>query len=183
MPEGKSQKRSNLINVGRITTVFGVKGWLKIHSATQPMDNICHYSPWWLKTRHGVKQVEIDDFKPHGQNMVVHIKGVDDRDEAKEWCQVDIAVERDQIPDLETGDFYWFQLQGLKVVSIYDGQEVILGKVSHLLETGANDVLVVKGDIDSLDEVERLIPYVPEQYIKDVDLDNQTIKVDWDPEF
>jgi 16S rRNA processing protein RimM len=183
VPEGKSQKRSNLINVGRITTVFGVKGWLKIHSATQPMDNICHYSPWWLKTRHGVKQVEIDDFKPHGQNMVVHIKGVDDRDEAKEWCQVDIAVERDQIPDLETGDFYWFQLQGLKVVSIYDGQEVILGKVSHLLETGANDVLVVKGDIDSLDEVERLIPYVPEQYIKDVDLDNQTIKVDWDPEF
>ena len=183
MPEGKSQKRSNLINVGRITTVFGVKGWLKIHSATQPMDNICHYSPWWLKTRHGVKQVEIDDFKPHGQNMVVHIKGVDDRDEAKELCQVDIAVERDQIPDLETGDFYWFQLQGLQVISIYDGQEVVLGKVSHLLETGANDVLVVKGDIDSLDETERLIPYVPEQYITDVDLINQTIKVDWDPEF
>lgn len=163
--------------------MFGVKGWLKIHSATQPMDNICHYSPWWLKTRHGVKQVEIDDFKPHGQNMVVHIKGVDDRDEAKELCQVDIAVERDQIPDLETGDFYWFQLQGLQVISVYDGQEVVLGKVSHLLETGANDVLVVKGDADSLDETERLIPYVPEQYIKDVDLDNQTIKVDWDPEF
>jgi 16S rRNA processing protein RimM len=71
----------------------------------------------------------------------------------------------------------------LQVISIYDDQEVVLGKVSHLLETGANDVLVVKGDVDSLDETERLIPYVPEQYIKDVDLDNQTIKVDWDPEF
>ncbi len=163
--------------------MFGVKGWVKVHSATQPMDNICHYSPWWLKTRHGVKQVEIEDFKPHGQNMVVHIKGIDDRDAARELCQIDIAVERDQIPDLEAGDYYWYQLQDLKVISIYAGQETILGRVSHILETGANDVLVVKGDADSIDQSERLVPYVPDQYVKSVDLNSQTITVDWDPDF
>lgn len=176
-------KRSNLINVGRITTVFGVKGWVKIHSATEPRENICSYHPWWLKTRHGVKQVEIDEFKLHGDGLVAHIKGIDDRDAAREICQVDIAVEIQQMPDLDNGEYYWHQLVGLTVISVFEGSEVDLGKVLRLLETGANDVLVVKGGVDSLDQQERLIPYVPDQYVLNVDLEQQQIRVDWDPDF
>ena len=175
--------KSNLVNVGRITTVYGVKGWVKIHSNTEPRENILQYQPWWLKTRHGVKPVEIDAGRQHGQGIVAHIVGVDDRDKAREYCQIDIAVERDQLPALEDDEYYWHQLEGLTVISEFDGNEYNLGEVSKLIETGANDVLVVKGKETSLDRNERLLPYVPGQFIKSIDLDAGEIRVDWDPEF
>jgi 16S rRNA processing protein RimM len=178
-----TQKKSNLVSVGRITTVFGVKGWLKVHSNTEPAESILDYSPWWLKTRHGVKQVEIDEGRPHGNAFVVHIKGLDDRDLARDYCQVDIAVERDQMPELADGEFYWHQLEGLTVISDFEGRAIRLGKVQRLMETGANDVLVIKGDADSVDQDERLVPYIPEQFVKSIDLAAGEIIVDWDPDF
>lgn len=174
---------SNLVNIGRITTVYGVKGWVKIHSSTEPRENILRYQPWWLKTSHGVKAVEIDAGRQHGQGLVAHIKGVDDRDKAREFCQLDIAVERDQLPALEEDEFYWHQLEGLTVISEFEGGEYNLGRVVKLIETGANDVLVVKGGGNSLDRKERLVPYVPGQFIKSIDLDAGEMRVDWDPEF
>lgn len=178
-----AKKRSNLIDVGRITTVFGVKGWLKIHSDTQPMENIFSYNPWWLKTRHGVKAVEVEEFRPHGKGLVALIKGIDDRDMAKELCQINIAVERAQLPNLDAGDFYWHQLEGLVVISEFEGQVSRLGLVDRMLETGANDVLVVKGDAESIDLNERLVPYIPDQFVKAIDLEAGEIRVDWDPAF
>lgn len=180
--DGK-QKPSNLIDVGRISSVFGVKGWVKIHSQTEPPENIFNYNPLWLKTKHGVKAVEVDDQRPHGKILVAHIKGVDSRDQAEALCQVTVAVEKDQLPQLDAGDFYWHQLIGLRVVSEFDGNSVLLGNVTRLLETGANDVLVVLGNSESIDQNERLIPYIPDQFIKTIDIDEGVIKVDWDPEF
>lgn len=176
-------KRSNLITVGRLTGVFGIKGWLKVKSFTSPEENLVEYSPWWLKTRHGVKAVEIDQYQRHSSGLVVHIKGVDDRDLAAQYALVDVAVERSQLPDLEDGEFYWHQLVGLQVVSVFDGTETVLGEVSKLLETGANDVLVVQATDASVDDRERLIPYVPGQFVRKVDLGAGLIQVDWDPEF
>ncbi len=178
-----ANKRSNLIDVGRITTVFGVKGWLKIHSETQPMENIFSYNPWWLKTRHGVKAVEVEEFRPHGKGLVALLKGIDDRDMAQELCQVTIAVERAQLPELDAGEYYWHQLEGLVVISEFEGQITRLGLVERILETGANDVLVVKGDADSVDLNERLVPYIPGQFVKTVDLEAGEMRVDWDPAF
>jgi len=180
---GNAKQRSNLVDVGRITTVFGVKGWLKIHSDTQPLENIFSYNPWWLKTRHGVKAVEVEEFRPHGKGLVALIKGIDDRDLAQELCQVNIAVEREQMPQLDAGEFYWHQLEGLVVISEFEGQVSRLGLVDRILETGANDVLVVKGDADSIDLNERLVPYIPDQFVKAIDLDAGEIRVDWDPAF
>jgi len=180
---GNAKQRSNLVDVGRITTVFGVKGWLKIHSDTQPLENIFSYNPWWLKTRHGVKAVEVEEFRPHGKGLVALIKGIDDRDLAQELCQVNIAVEREQMPQLDAGEFYWHQLEGLVVISEFEGQVSRLGLVDRILETGANDVLVVKGDADSIDLNERLVPYIPDQFVKTIDLDAGEIRVDWDPAF
>ncbi len=177
---------SNLLTVGRITGVFGIKGWVKIHSDTEPRENISGYSPWWLKTRHGVKPVEIDEVKIHGNGLIAHIKGVDDRSLAETYTKVDIAVERNQIPALDDGEYYWHQLVGLKVISEYGGKTQLLGTVHKLLATGANDVLVVKGDkaeLGSIDNKERLLPYVPEQFVISVDLSEGEIRVDWDPEF
>ncbi len=177
------KKKSNLVNAGQITTVFGVKGWLKVHSHTDPVESLLDYPTWWLKTSHGVKEVEITEGRPHGPGLVVHIKGIDDRDKARELSKVTIAIERDQMPDLGDGEFYWHQLVGLKVYSDYEGQSFFFGTVDKLLETGANDVLVVKACDGSMDDSERLIPYVPEQFITDIDLDKEEIRIAWDPEF
>ncbi len=165
--------------VGRITTVHGIKGWVKVHSFTQPEGNIVGYQPWWLKTTNGWQLIEIDQHRDTAKGMMVHLVGVDDRDEARQYCQRDIAVERTNLPALESGEYYWHQLQGLTVVTT---EGVRLGQVSSMMETGANDVLVVQGDADSLDQQERLIPYV-EQFVLGVDLDAREIKVDWDPDF
>jgi 16S rRNA processing protein RimM len=167
------------VTVGRITTVHGVRGWVKVHSFTEPEDNIVSYRRWWLKMPEGWRQLEIDQHRGSAKGLLVHLKGVDDRDVARLYCQRDIVVEKAEMPELAAGEYYWHQLEGLSVVTT---EGIRLGRVDKLMETGANDVLVVVGDVDSLDRQERLIPYV-EQFVLDVDLNARQIEVDWDPEF
>ena len=108
------------------------------------------------------------------------LAGVDDREIARQYCGMDIAIEKSLLPELGDGDFYWSQLEKLDVLT-ESGEK--LGKVSHLIATGSNDVLVVKGNADSIDRKERLIPYLPDQVVKEINLEEGTIRVDWDPEF
>lgn len=111
--------------------------------------------------------------------MIAHIKGVDDRDSAELLRGCDIAVPLSELPALDEGEYYWHQLEGLTVVS----RGSVLGRVDHLMETGSNDVLVVKPCEGSVDRRERLIPWVRGQYVISVDLERAVIEVDWDPEF
>jgi 16S rRNA processing protein RimM len=182
-PNAGSKTGSNLVAVGELAGAHGVKGWVKVKSSTEPEENIFSYSPWWLKTKHGVKKVEVDDASQRPQGLLAHIVGLDDRDEAAALNGVKIAVERSQLPELEAGEYYWHQLIGLTVISEYGGQKRRLGQVSKLLETGANDVLVVKGDEASIDDRERLIPYLPDRVVRSIDIEQGAMTVDWDPEF
>ncbi|WP_261843525.1 ribosome maturation factor RimM [Aliamphritea ceti] len=166
--------------VGRITTIYGVKGWVKIYSHTEPMESILDYSPWLLNRNGQWLPVKISDGKKHGKGLVAKLTGVDDREVARDYCGLDIAIETSLLPALDTGEFYWSQLEKLNVIT-ESGEQ--LGKVSHLIATGSNDVLVVKGNGQSIDRRERLIPYLPDQVIKEINLDEGTIRVDWDPEF
>ncbi len=174
---------STLITVGRLGAPYGVKGWLKLQSFTQPADNIVSYQPWYLKTRTGVAPMAVAELKPHADGLVVKIEGVDDREAASALTHGEIQVDAGQLPDLEAGDYYWHQLEGLKVISCYNGAELVLGVVNRLVETGANDVLVVKASKDSIDKRERWLPYQPGEVVKAVDLAAATLLVDWDPEF
>jgi len=168
--------------VGRITAVFGVRGWVKVFSYTEQVEAVFDYQPLWIDTAQGRQQLVVDDWKRHGDGLVVHIKGVDDRDLARAWCQQDILVAKTELPGLSSGDFYWHQLVGMSVISHFEGQTTRLGVVKSLLETGANDVLVIGGDAENIDREERLIPYA-EQFVTNIDLQTQTIDVIWDPEF
>ena len=157
--------------LGRVSGLFGVKGWVKVFSYTQPREAILEYDRWYLKQQGEWQAAAISEGKRHGKSVIVHLEGVDDRDEAAALVDCDIAVDRAAMPDADDGSYYWADLEGLKVVR-RDGTE--LGHVAYLMETGANDVLVVQG------EQERLIPFVHEKVILDVDLATGVISVDWD---
>lgn len=165
---------SRKLLVGRISGVFGVQGWVKVYSDTDPRDNIVHYPCWYLQRNGQWQAVEVEDGRLQGRLVVAKLRGVNDRDAALALRDVPIAIDRDELETLEEGEYYWADLIGLRVVTL-DG--VTLGRVERLIETGANDVLVVTG------ERERLIPYIREQVIDTIDLAVGEIRVDWDPDF
>ena len=162
------------ILLGHIAGVYGVQGWVKIYSHTKPVEQILQYSPWQLYIDGQWQTREIVNGRKHGKGVVVQLAGLNDRDEAKALNGTDIAIAREQLPPTEADEYYWTDLVGLNVVNT-EGLE--LGVVDHLFETGANDVMVVKG------EQEYLIPFVQPDYITDVDLQNRKITVYWLPEF
>lgn len=176
----KAYKTEDLTIVGQITSVYGVKGWLKVYSHTEPMDGIFDYKPWLIKRNGQWMPVTVEASRKHGKGLVVKLDKVDDRDVARQYCGIDIAIERSKLPQLEVGEYYWSQLERLTVYTLADQ---VLGKVSHLIETGSNDVLVVKGDDNSIDSRERMIPYLPDQVVKEINLETGSMRVDWDPEF
>ena len=172
---------SDALTVGKISTVHGVKGWVKVYSWTQPAENILQYQPWHLKGADGWEPVEITGQRLHGKGIVVQLAGESDRDRARErFVGRDIAVPRSVLPALDDGDFYWRDLVGLRV-RLEDGRDI--GKVVRMLETGANDVMVVRGDRHSIDGRERLIPWVPDVYVTNVNTAEGWLAVAWDPDF
>lgn len=166
--------RQDYIVIGKVAGVFGVKGWLKVQSFTEPRENLLSYKVWHLRKANDVKTLQLQSGQLHGKGTIVKLNGIDDRDQAALLSGWEVLLERSQLPPAGPGEYYWADLEGLQVETI---QGVQLGKVDYLMETGANDVLVVKG------ERERLIPFLREQTIIAVDLSLGKIIVDWDPEF
>lgn len=164
------------ILIGRVTGPHGVKGWIRVFSYTDPIEQIFSYTPWLL----GSRQVNVEEGQLQGKRLVARLEGVDDRDTAEALRGVEIRIGKDQLPDLEEGEFYWYQLEGLTVVN--EAGEV-LGRVDHMTETGANDVMVVEASADSIDNRQRLIPYVDDEFVMEVDLERQKITVRWDSDF
>jgi len=145
---------------------------VKIHSLTEPRERIFEYQPWLLGA--SMQAVRVIEGRVQGNRLVALLEGVESREQAEEVVGQEIVVYRDQFPDLPGGQYYWADLVGL-AVQLEDGRE--LGTVERMLATGANDVMVVRGDR------ERLIPFVPGPYVKRVDLEAGVVTVDWDPEF
>jgi 16S rRNA processing protein RimM len=161
--------------MGRIGAPYGIKGWVKLISFTDPVDNLLDYESLWVADGAALRKIEIDEARPQGEGLVGHIKGCDVREATRLYTGLDLLVPKDALPELEEG-FYWHELEGLRVVNLA-GED--LGVVDHLLATGANDVLVVRGDEASVDREERLLPYVDAQVVKEVDLAARIMRVDW----
>jgi len=163
-----------IITMGRIAGPYGVMGWSHVVSYTETPSDLLELLPWQLKTAGRWKEVEVAAGKRHGKGLVVKLVSCEDRDAAALNSGLEIGVARNRLPETEENEYYWSDLTGLQVVTI-EGTE--LGVVDHLIETGSNDVLVVKG------ECERLVPFIQGQVIKKVDLESSVIEVDWDPDF
>jgi len=168
------------VPVGKLSGLYGVKGWVKIFSNTQPRENILTYSPWFLKRDGQWQEFELLAGKPHGKGVIAQLSGCTDRDVAAELIGSEIAIKHEQLAKPESGEYYWNDLIGLLVKNL-DGIE--LGKITSMLETGANDVIVVHAADEKGKKRERLIPFVSEEIVHEVNLEQGFMTVDWDAEF
>jgi len=159
--------------LGEIIGVHGIRGGLTIRSYTDPRENILDYKRWQLDER---REVRVRKGGWIGKRMVVHLKEneqpLEDRETAASLIGARICVPRSELP--KSDELYWADLVGLTVETV-GGQR--LGAVVNMMETGANDVMVVRGD------EERLIPFVREHVVREVDLKARRVVVDWDPDF
>jgi 16S rRNA processing protein RimM len=169
-----SDRDPRLVIIGRVAGVYGVRGWVKVFSSTEPPEAILDYATWQVRSGSEWRPMTLIEGRRYGKGLLAHLAECDDRDVARGLIGAEIAVRRSEMPDPEPGRYYWADLQGLTVRTT-GGIE--LGVLDHMLETGANDVMVVSG------ERERLIPYLPGTVVTRVDLEQGVILVDWDPEF
>lgn len=161
--------------LGKIAGAHGVKGWVRVTSYTRPPQAILEYGPWGLGFDAGWQRIPIEKAEVRGNGLVAKLHGIDDRDQALALKGIEIGIPRAELPVLNVSaqGYYWADLEGCRVIN-QDGVE--FGVVDSLMETGANDVLIVKNGR------ERLIPYIDE-VIEHVDLDDKCIRVYWDEDF
>lgn len=168
-----------MVVLGKIVSVHGIRGEVKVYSFTDPLDNLLDYRNWTLRRGTEVRQAALVQGRVQGNVLVAKLKGLEDREIARTFAEFEILVPRSKLPVLDDGEFYWSQLEGLKVID-QNGQ--LFGILDHMLETGANDVMVVKPCAGSLDDRERLLPYT-DQCVQAVDLEAGEMRVDWDADF
>ncbi|MCB1757931.1 MAG: ribosome maturation factor RimM [Gammaproteobacteria bacterium] len=160
-----------LIVLGRLGTPWGVRGWVKVNSYTEPREAILDYRDIYLRSEGEWRPLRIAEGRMQGKSPIVRLAGISDRDAALQYRDSDIGMPREQMPELDAGHYYWSDLEGL-TVKRRDGEEI--GRVAYMLATGEHDVMVVRG------KRETLIPFVLEKFVLDVDLANRLIVVDWE---
>ncbi len=158
-----------LMVMGRISAPYAVRGWVRIQTQSEFIDSLLDYPTWQIGRSGHWTSYTLAEGKVHGQYLLAHLEGVDERDGAEGLMGMDIAVAREDRPEALDGEYYWDDLIGLDVVN---GEGILLGQVSGLLETGVHDVIEVQG------ERERLIPFV-DAYVREVDMEARRILVDW----
>ncbi len=175
-----SQEQTFIV-VGKLGAPYGIKGWLKVHSFTDDPAGIFDFSPWLIGQQGKWQTLEVVDWRRHSKGFIAKFAQVNDRDQAVALTNAEISVDAAQLPELPDGEFYWRDLIGMSVVT---EQGYDLGVVDDLMETGSNDVLVVKANSkDAFGQTERLIPFLTDSVIKGVEHEARKITVDWDPGF
>lgn len=177
------------LTVAKVVGFHGLQGFVKVKLFCESIDSFVAMKVLWAteqeaeieklnESKNSAKQLTIEKAKIQGQSVVVKFKEIADRTAAEALGKVFLSVSAESLPELPIDEYYWHQLIGLEVYNA-DG---LLGVVDHLLETGSNDVLVLKPTAGSVDDIERLLPYRPE-VVQSIDLEQRSIKVDWDSDF
>ena len=159
--------------IGRVSSPHGIKGWLKILSYTDPVENIFSYKSIFLKKRNDYLPFEIEDYSISGKIIRMKLKGVDDRNHSEDIAECEILINRDDLPEISSDSYYWADLIGFQIKR--EGGED-LGILDSFLETGSNDVMVVIG----INKNRNLIPFINRDVVKTVDMEGKVIIVDWD---
>ena len=160
------------IYLGKITGVHGIKGWLKIQSFSSPPENILNYPLWIISNRGQEGFYSVEQGRKHSNKIIVKLEKIDDRTKAESLINSKIEIRRSELPKLSNESHYWSDLEGL---SVLNSEEKLIGIVDSLIETGANDVMVVNTKKDK----RILIPFVMHEIIKEVSIELNYVKVDW----
>jgi len=164
-----------MVIMGRVAAAYGIRGWIKIQPFTEYLDSLLDYRTWWIGREQGPwREVEVLECGVHGKTLVAQLPDCPDRTAAEKLKGLMIAVPRGSLPEQEEDEYYWTDLIGMAVTN-EAGER--LGTVANLLETGANEVLVVRNDGG-----EMLIPFVASA-IRQVDMESRTIRVDWSADY
>jgi 16S rRNA processing protein RimM len=162
------------ILIARVVGAFGVRGEVKLQSFTDPLKQALKYQPWVMLHQGQEKEISGVKGRETAKGLTAAFAGVEDRNAAEALVGAEFWVPRSRLPAPKAGEYYWIDLEGMQVRNL-DG--VDFGKVSHLFNNGANDVIFIQG------ERTRLLPFVMDDYIKHIDFDAQIITVDWDADF
>jgi len=162
-----------MVVMGRVSAPHGVKGWIKVQPFTQEIDGLLDYPEWWLGGDGEWRQHRIAESAVHGAVVLARIEGYIDREAAMALKGTDVAIPRRLLPQNREGEYYWSDLLGMEVLNRHGER---LGRVAKVLETGANDVLVLEG------EKELLVPFV-DNVILNVDLAGGRLSVDWELDY
>ena len=161
----------SLVKLGKIGAPWGVKGFTRVQSYTHPESNIFDYKKWMLFQNNQWRVFELKAFQDQAKGLVAKLAGVETRDEAQSLTHAEIYVERHEMPECKDDEYYWADLEGLEVIQA-NGQTI--GKVAYLYEAGAQDNMIVfKG------KEEFHIPFLINETVLKVDLENKQIVVDW----
>jgi 16S rRNA processing protein RimM len=166
-----------LVEMGRISAPFGIKGWVRVQPYSQTAESLTHYTTWWLSSAAGRCEVVVEQSQAQGPDVVAKLAGCDDRDVAAGFKGQIVAIPREAFPPAEKGEFYWADLVGLRV---RNREGVEFGVVTSMLETGANAVMVARDD--RTEGVKRLIPFIAD-VVKQVDIAAGVIEVDWGADY
>ncbi len=180
------KQTDDYVLLGEISAVFGVKGWVKVFSHTSPRVQITYYKEWFLKKPRSGKNdwtpIKVLQGRVQGKNIVAQLNGVNERSQAEALIGSKIAIKNSQLEKLPKGEFYWKELIGLNVQTV-KGES--LGKVDWIFDTGSNDVLIVKKETleNEDDKHERMIPFLMDDVVVSIDLEESLMVVDWDFDF
>ena len=173
MTMNKAETEQKIV-IGRFGSPFGVKGWIKVQSFTEPEENLLTYTCWYSPEPDSWSLMKLDDHARHGKGWIVHLVGYDSPEAVRFLAGSDIAVARSDLPPLAEDKFYMNDLVGFSAMNV---EGVVLGKVMGFVDSGAHELLVIEG------EKEYLIPLIKDRFLKAVDKTNQRITVDWDADF
>lgn len=163
--------QSDWVIIGRFGRPHGIKGFITVQSFTEPRDNILTYTDWHILINKKWQPINIIKLEVPQKAIIALVEGYTEREVVAQLTNAEIAIPRDKLAKLEPGEYYWHQLIGMKVIN---QKGDAFGKVVDIMATGANDVLVVKGD------KRHLIPYILDKYVLDINESQQLITVDWD---
>lgn len=165
------------IPLGILGKSFGVKGYIFLRYYGDNQENIKDFDELYIDEWHSL---EIEDVLISNKKLSIKLKGIEDRSKAETLRNKEVYVLESNLPPLGEGEYYWFQLENLKVIN---EQNEFLGIIDHVMPTGANDVLVVKPLEGSVDNDERLIPFLKKEIITKVELLKKTVYVKWPKDF
>lgn len=166
--------QENWIVIARFGRPHGIKGFVTVHSFTEPRDNVLKYANWHAFINNKWQPIKLLRAEVQNKAIIAQIEGYPERELVTRLTNIEIAVQQAQLEELKPGEYYWHQLVGMNVIN-REGE--LFGKVIEIIPTGANDVLVVEGN------KRHLIPYLLGKFILNIDINQQLITVDWDMDF